>query len=82
MDAKQATLKKAQIVIPNELKSLSKSDVTFFLEKVPSLMQNGDATEFYKLFELYLDGILTKYEFYELVSPLLAQNTDEGSRSL
>ena len=33
------------------------------LERVPCLMKNGDATEFYKLLELYLEGIITKFEF-------------------
>ena len=33
-------------------------------------MKNGDATEFYKLLELYLEGVITKYEFFDIVDRL------------
>lgn len=51
------------MTIPDELKTLQKNEVHFFLEKVPSWMKNGDATEFYKLLDLYLEGVITKFEF-------------------
>lgn len=41
-------------------------------------MKNGDATEFFKLLELYLEGIVTKFEFYELIEPMIIQNSQEG----
>lgn len=43
-------------------------------------MKNGDATEFFKLLELYLEGIVTKYEFYELIEPMIIPNSEEGWR--
>ena len=67
-------------VIPDELKTLQKSEVNFFLEKIPNLMKNGDASEFFKLLELYLEGIITKYEFYELIEPMIIPNAEEGMK--
>jgi hypothetical protein len=70
------------IVIPDELKSLQKSEVNFFLERIPSLMKNGDATEFYKLLELYLEGVITKYEFFEIIDPLILPSEKENLRQI
>ena len=70
------------IAIPDELKSLQKSEVNFFLERIPSLMKNGDATEFYKLLELYLEGVITKYEFFEIVDPLILPSEKENLRQI
>jgi|694.fasta_scaffold68665_6 hypothetical protein len=41
-------------------------------------MKNGEPLEFFKLLELYLEGIITKYEFYELIEPMIIPNADEG----
>jgi hypothetical protein len=68
------------VAIPDELKSLQKSEVNFFLERIPSLMKNGDATEFYKLLELYLEGVITKYEFFDIVDPLILPSEKENLR--
>jgi histone deacetylase complex regulatory component SIN3 len=70
------------ISIPDELKSLQKSEVNFFLERIPSLMKNGDATEFYKLLELYLEGVITKYEFFDIVDPLILPSEKENLRQI
>lgn len=70
------------IAIPDELKSLQKSEVNFFLERIPSLMKNGDATEFYKLLELYLEGVITKYEFFDIVDPLILPSEKENLRQI
>jgi len=70
------------IAIPDELKSLQKSEVNFFLERIPSLMKNGDATEFYKLLELYLEGVITKYEFFYIVDPLILPSEKENLRQI
>lgn len=70
------------IAIPDELKSLQKSEVNLFLERIPSLMKNGDATEFYKLLELYLEGVITKYEFFDIVDPLILPSEKENLRQI
>jgi len=70
------------IAIPDELKSLQKSEVNFFLERIPSLMKNGDVTEFYKLLELYLEGVITKYEFFDIVDPLILPSEKENLRQI
>ena len=70
------------IAIPDELKSLQKSEVNFFLDRIPSLMKNGDATEFYKLLELYLEGVITKYEFFDIVDPLILPSEKENLRQI
>lgn len=71
---------KRVITIPDELKTLQKSEVNFMLEKVPSLMKNGDATEFYKLLDLYLEGIITKFEFQDMIEPLIIPSEKDSLR--
>ena len=41
-------------------------------------MKSGDGSEFFKLLELYLEGIITKHEFYELIEPMIIPNAEEG----
>jgi len=45
-------------------------------------MKNGDATEFYKLLELYLEGVITKYEFFDIVDPLILPSEKENLRQI
>lgn len=45
-------------------------------------MKNGDATEFFKLLELYLEGVITKYEFFDIVDPLILPNEKENLRQI
>lgn len=71
---------KRVITIPDELKTLQKSEVNFMLEKVPSIMKNGDATEFYKLLDLYLEGIITKFEFQDMIEPLIIPSEKDSLR--
>ena len=78
----QTSAPKRVVAIPDELKSLQKSEVNFFLERIPSLMKNGDATEFYKLLELYLEGVITKYEFFDIVDPLILPSEKENLRQI
>lgn len=78
----QTSAPKRVVTIPDELKSLQKSEVNFFLERIPSLMKNGDATEFYKLLELYLEGVITKYEFFDIVDPLILPSEKENLRQI
>lgn len=80
--AAQASVPKRVVTIPDELKTLQKSEVNFFLERIPSMMKNGDATEFYKLLELYLEGVITKYEFFDIVDPLISPNEKESLRQI
>ena len=44
-------------VVPDELKSFSKNEVQFFLDKIPSVLKE-DTADFFKLFELFLDGVI------------------------
>lgn len=57
-----------------------KSEVNFMLERVPSIMKNGDATEFYKLLDLYLEGIITKFEFQDMIEPLIIASEKDSLR--
>jgi len=78
----QQAAPKRIITIPEDLKSLQKSEVNFFLEKIPSLMRNGDASEFFKLFDLYLEGIITKYEFFDMIEPLILPSEKDNIRHI
>ena len=78
----QQAAPKRNITIPEDLKSLQKSEVNFFLEKIPSLMRNGDASEFFKLFDLYLEGIITKYEFFDMIEPLILPSEKDNIRHI
>lgn len=71
---------KKPVIIPDELKTLQKNEVYFFLEKVPSWLKNGDATEFFKLLDLYLEGIITKFEFQDMIEPLMLPSEKENIR--
>lgn len=52
------------------------------MEKIPSLMRNGDASEFFKLFDLYLEGIITKYEFFDMIEPLILPSEKDNIRHI
>jgi histone deacetylase complex regulatory component SIN3 len=61
---------------PEELRPFAKAEVSFFLEKIPSVLrQNGGQSsfvQFIKLFSLYNDGILNMAEFFTLLEDLKA----------
>ena len=44
---------------------------------MPAVLKSSDPTDFYKLFELYIDGILSKKEFFKLVKDMIKDNSDE-----
>ena len=45
-------------VVPEELKPFSKNEVQFFIEKSPNLLKE-DTGDFFKILELYLEGVLS-----------------------
>lgn len=45
-------------------------------------MKTRDAGHFMKLFSLYLDGVLSQYEFLDMISELMDQNTEVQLDSL
>jgi len=68
--------------IPEELKNFTKSDVSFFLEKMPAVLKSSDSNEFIKLFSLYLEGVLSQFEFYELAGDLMSPNSEDQFKQL
>jgi histone deacetylase complex regulatory component SIN3 len=55
-------------MIPEELRNFTKSDVTFFLEKIPLALKNELCyRNFLKLLNLYVEGVITQFELNELV---------------
>ena len=58
--------------IPVSLQKFPKVDVSFFLDKVPEMLKDRSLSkEFTNLFTLYLDGVLSQSNFYDLVSDLV-----------
>ena len=46
--------------IPEELKACSKNDVLFFLDKIPNILKpKVDIANFFNLFFLYVDGVMS-----------------------
>ena len=46
--------------------------MSFFLDRiVDTLSDRSHSKDFFKLFKLYLDGVLTQYEFFDLVSDMM-----------
>lgn len=62
--------------VPEELKSFTKTEVSFFLDRLPAVLKVS-TEEFFKTFGLYVDGVLTQYEFYDLVTEMLNPNSEE-----
>lgn len=55
-------------MIPEELRNFTKSDATFFLEKIPLALKNELCyRNFLKLLNLYVEGVITQFELNELV---------------
>ena len=58
--------------IPASLQKFPKVDVSFFLDRIiETLTDRSHSKDFFKLFKLYLDGVLTQYEFFDLVSDMM-----------
>lgn len=58
-------------MIPEELRNFTKSDVTFFLEKIPLALKNELCyRNFLKLLNLYVEGVITQFELNELVQDM------------
>ena len=58
-------------MIPEELRNFTKSDVTFFLEKIPLALKSELCyRNFLKLLNLYVEGVITQFELNELVQDL------------
>jgi len=52
--------------IPEELRTFSKNETNFFWEKIPAVLKE-DTDDFFKLFSLYLEGVISINGFSELV---------------
>ena len=50
--------------------------MSFFLDKIPDSMKSKDSEVFMKLFSLYLAGVLTQHEFYDLTADLMDEDTE------
>ena len=58
-------------MIPEELRNFTKSDVTFFLEKIPLALKNELCyRNFLKLLNLYVEGVITQFELNELAQDM------------
>lgn len=65
--------------IPEELRSLPKSEVTFFLDKIPAALKPNTYPQFLKLLQLYTDGLITKFEFMSLVEDFKVSDAAEDT---
>jgi len=55
-------------VIPEELRNFTKTDVTFFLDKIPLALKSELCyREFLKLLGLYVEGVITQIELNDLL---------------
>jgi histone deacetylase complex regulatory component SIN3 len=60
-------------IIPEELRNFTKSDVTFFLEKMPLALKSESCyNDFLKLLNLYVEGVITQFELGDLVQDMKA----------
>jgi histone deacetylase complex regulatory component SIN3 len=62
--------------IPEELRSFSKNETNFFWEKIPSVLKE-DADDFFKLFSLYLEGVISMTGFSELCEDMFTKRGEE-----
>ena len=62
--------------IPEELRQFTKSDVTFFLEKMPYALKPDSARSFWKLLQLYTEGVFTKSDFLQTLQDLKRDGSD------
>ena len=46
------------------------------------MLKSSDTSDFFKLFELYIEGILNQFEFFDLVSDMMHPNCDEHFKQL
>ena len=58
--------------IPERLQKYPKVDVGFFLDRVPEMLTDrSEIKAFMNFFVLYLDGVLTQSEFFDLSSDMV-----------
>ena len=57
--------------------NFSKTDLSFFLDKLPESTKTKDSITFMKIFSLYLDGILTQYEVVDLTSQIMGEDSEQ-----
>ena len=69
--------------IPSSLQKFSKVDVAFFLDRVCDMLRDRNDLKFFaNLFALYIDGVLSQSEFYDLVQDLVEPSAEEQIKHL
>lgn len=69
--------------IPASLQKFPKVDVSFLLDRVCEMLKDrGQMKYFINLFALYLDGILSQSELYDLVQDLVDPAAEEQFRHM
>jgi len=69
--------------IPASLQKFPKVDVSFLLDRVSEMLKDrAHMKHFINLFALYLDGILSQSELYDLVQDLVDPSAEEHFRHL
>lgn len=59
------------------MKSLPKSEFSFFEKLRNSLKEGSTYDEIMKCFYCYVEGVINQYEFFELIAPLFDRNTED-----
>ena len=57
--------------------NFAKTDILFFIQSIPEQLKDANPENFLKLFNLYLEGVLTQYEFMDLIKDLFLPNTED-----